>query len=446
MIKKKDNLEYEFLPAALEIIETPPSPVGKLIVWIIFAIFASAILWSYLGTVDEVAVARGKLVPDGRLKVIQPVEEGVVQAIYIKEGERVKKGELLVELDSTMKETDVDALKSKLAVTKVEKEILKSELAGVSIDSVMSKFKEELKEIGIDDRQNLYSLNRARNTEYMEKSESLKLAITQKETENSIANTNLVKLENRYSQLKEEESSLKYLYDIGSIPKRKWLDKKNELMAAEKEYEAQKDIAVQSKDSIEEAKKSLKNYEKERETNILNQIVEKDKMISELESSLAKAKKSYDLQKLVSPVDGVVNGLSLSTIGGVVTPAQPIMTIVPDNTPLTVEASVLNKDIGFVKVGQKTELKLDTFPFQKYGTINGVVTAISPDAFEDEKIGLIYKIKIEPEREYIMANGKKVNLTAGMSLNAEIKTGKRRIIEFFLSPVMQSLDESLKLR
>ncbi len=138
--------------------------------------------------------------------------------------------------------------------------------------------------------------------------------------------------------------------------------------------------------------------------------------------------------------------MSLSTIGGVVTPAQPIMTIVPDNTPLTVEASVLNKDIGFVKVGQKAELKLDTFPFQKYGTINGLVTAISPDAFEDEKIGLIYKIKIEPEREYIMANGKKVNLTAGMSLNAEIKTGKRRIIEFFLSPVMQSLDESLKLR
>ena len=295
MIKKKDNLEYEFLPAALEIIETPPSPAGKLIVWIIFAIFASAILWSYLGTVDEVAVARGKLVPDGRLKVIQPVEEGVVQAIYIKEGESVKKGELLFELDSTMKETDVDALRSKLAVTKVEKEILKSELAGVSIESVMSKFKEELKEIGIDDRQNLYSLNRARTTEYIEKSESLKLAITQKETENSIANTNLVKLENRYTQLKEEESSLKYLYDIGSIPKRKWLDKKNELMAAEKEYEAQKDILVQSKDSIEEAKKSLKNYEKERETNILNQIVEKDKMISELESSLAKAKKSYDL-------------------------------------------------------------------------------------------------------------------------------------------------------
>jgi hemolysin D len=152
------------------------------------------------------------------------------------------------------------------------------------------------------------------------------------------------------------------------------------------------------------------------------------------------------LERLYSPVNGTVHGLATHTIGGVVTSAQPIITIVPDGTPLIVEAMALNQDIGFIQVGQKAELKLDTFPFQKYGTIEAELSYVSPDAQEDQKIGLVYKIKLKPKRFTIRVRDKDVSLSPGMAVTAEIKTGERRVIEFFISPFIKYVDESLTLR
>ena len=208
---------------------------------------------------------------------------------------------------------------------------------------------------------------------------------------------------------------MKYLYNLGSVAKRKWKDKEQELYSTQKEYEAQQAAVIQAKDKIEEAKRNLASIEKEKNTGIINLIVEKEKLINETESSLSKAEKSYEFQRLVSPVDGTINGLSAHTIGGIVTPSQPILTIVPDDTPIIVEANVTNQDIGFIRVGQEVEIKTDTFPFQKYGTIDGKVVSISPDAFEDEKIGLVYKIKVEIKKREIRVKGKNVKLTTRIS-------------------------------
>ena len=122
------------------------------------------------------------------------------------------------------------------------------------------------------------------------------------------------------------------------------------------------------------------------------------------------------------------------------------MSIVPNDTPLIVEASLLNKDVGFVEVGQEASVKIDTFPFQKYGTVKGKIESISPDAFEDEKLGTVYKMKVSLEKQSMMVNGKNVHIVPGMTVSAEIKTGERRIIEFFLEPIIRYADESLKLR
>ena len=161
---------------------------------------------------------------------------------------------------------------------------------------------------------------------------------------------------------------------------------------------------------------------------------------------MIKANKRTDLERLYSPVDGTVHGLASHTIGGVVTPAQPVVTIVPEGTPLIVEAMLLNSDIGFVKTGQEAEVKFDTFPFQKYGIVKGSVTWLSPDAVEDDKLGLVYKMKVEMERQSINIDGMDTLLASGMSLSVEVKTGKRKIMEFFLSPIVKYTKESLTLR
>jgi hypothetical protein len=195
----------------------------------------------------------------------------------------------------------------------------------------------------------------------------------------------------------------------------------------------------------EEARKNLDAFKREREKGIIGDIVEREKTISAMEGEVIKAKKRYELEQLCSPVDGTVHGISSYTIGGVVTPAQPIVTIVPDGTPLIVEAMALNKDIGFLKVGQEAEVKFDTFPFQKYGTIKERVSSISPDAFEDEKLGSVYKIRAELEKLSLMVDGRNGPVSPGMTVAVEVKTGKRRIIEFFLSPIVKYAKESLTL-
>ena len=493
-LKRDDRLRYEFLPAALEISETPPAPLGRAVIWIVFLIVGAAILWAYIGKVDEVAVGRGKVVPAGRVKVIQPAMEGIITAIHVTEGQPVKKGQLLIELDRTMKETDVEGLQKSIDTAKLEIELLKKVSSESDLEKAVlsSDLEDEIKN-------DLLEFVQAKESEYSTRQESLKLAVDQSEEQLKIAEYDLKKLENKLiisnekaeslenivktggveaANLVKMEESIKRLYESGSVAKNEWLAKHNELTLAQKEYEAQKIRAAREKVTLEseqnnandevalaekeiqiqkirvrqaesrlkETKNSINSLEKERSTSTLSLIVEKNRQISELESSLEKIRKGMEFQSLYAPEDGTVQGMASNTIGGVVTPAQPVMSIVPNDTPLIVEASLLNKDVGFVEVGQEASVKIDTFPFQKYGTVKGKIESISPDAFEDEKLGTVYKMKVSLEKQSMMVNGKNVHIVPGMTVSAEIKTGERRIIEFFLEPIIRYADESLKLR
>lgn len=439
---ENDRLEYEFLPHALEIEETPPKRTSRILIWIIFSIMVATFLWAYLGRVDEVAVARGKIVPDGRIKIIQPVETGVIRAIHVTEGQRVKEGQLLIELDPTIKQADAESSAKALNIQMANKERLIRELNGgmerpsgnmpadvhPEIAQLQKKFKE------------------AREAEFQAKEDAQRSVIAQREKAIQVARAILTKLEKVCAVTREEEAAYRAVGDKGYIAKLVVLGKQKELFSAEQELEAQKGTLAQTLDSLEEARKTLAALRKERERLILNDILESEKNITSVEGEAIKARKMFELERLCSPVDGTVHGLSLYTIGGVVTSAQPVVTIVPEGTPLIIEASILNKDIGFVKTGQEAEIKMDTFPFQKYGTIVGNVTAVSPDAFDDEKQGPIYKVKVGMNSWTMVVDGKKIPLVPGMTASVEIKTDKRTILEFFMSPLVKYADESLTLR
>ncbi len=441
---KGDNLEYEFLPPALEIEETPPSPARRVLIWAIFAMLILTFLWSYFGKVDEVAVARGKVIPDGRVKVIQPMETGVIKAIHVEEGQRVKEGQMLIELDPTIKQADVASTAKALSIHVTDKERLMEELNGEKTGNRQEAIGNGRKAKGIFELQN--KLKEARESEYKAREDALRLIISQRENALFAAEAILTKLEKTYAILKEQEDAYRNLYKHEYISKMDLLNKQMEFHSAEQELEAQKRIARQAKDSLEEARKNLDALKKEREKGILSDIVDREKSITAIEGEVIKAKKRYELERLCSPVAGTVHGLASYTVGGVVTPAQPIVTVVPEGTPLIIEVMALNKDIGFLKVGQEAEVKLDTFPFQKYGTIKGKVAFISPDAFEDEKLGSVYKMKVELEKASINVDGNGIPVSPGMAVTVEVKTNKRRIIEFFLSPIVKYAKESLTLR
>ncbi len=179
----------------------------------------------------------------------------------------------------------------------------------------------------------------------------------------------------------------------------------------------------------------------------LDRLREAEQKMDALAQEQIKADSRSGLMRLTAPVAGTVQQLAVHTVGGVVTPAQPLLVIVPGDNPLEVEAFfVENKDIGFVRAGQTAEVKVETFNFTKYGTLRGTVTQVSGDAIQDEKRGLVYAARVKLDRTTLNVDGKTVSLSPGMAVTAEIKTGKRRVIEYFLSPLMQVGDESLRER
>ncbi|MFD0675235.1 HlyD family type I secretion periplasmic adaptor subunit [Cohnella sp. GCM10027633] len=437
---KRDRLEYEFLPDAIELEQSPPSPLGRVLIWLLGVLFLSCIVWACIGEVDEVAVARGRVMPDGKIQVIQPLEQGVVKEIHVKEGQRVIRGQLLMELDSATTQADIDNLEKELFIAGLEKDMAIAESQGKSIQMNAGK---------LDDIEYAFEflliqqkLMAARAQEYGSRHYSLQLVVNQREHELDIAKSNMESLEKK-KRLLEMERNLEQPEAQNSV----------DLLNADSElYEAERNISVQSSEmsrnqkSLDEAKANLETLKYEREKQILDELIQKEKAYSNLEAELLKSKKRLEFQHLVSPVDGTIHGVSSYTIGGVVTSAQPVITIVPELTPLVIETNILNQDIGFIKTGQTVTVKIDTFPFQKYGSLEGKIEYISPDVFEDERLGLVFKARVALHETIFNVNGQNVPVGPGMTATVEVETGRRKIIEFFLSPIIKYADESLKLR
>jgi hemolysin D len=170
------------------------------------------------------------------------------------------------------------------------------------------------------------------------------------------------------------------------------------------------------------------------------------KQINQLEANREQILFSNQKQKITAPCDGYVDKLLTHTIGGVVTPAEKLIALTPVEKPLVIKAQVLNRDIGFIKVGMPVSIKIDTFESQKYGILDGKVKSISQNSIVDEKLGPIYEVYITPITKTFIVDGQEKDIATGMTLNAEININKRRIIDFFIYPLIKYMDEGISVR
>lgn len=443
---KKDRLDYEFLPAAIEVEETPPRPMGRWLIWLIVLLFTAAIIWSYLSKVDEVATARGKFIPDGHTKVVQPLEGGIINAIRVEEGQHVEKGEVLIELDTIALEADIDSLQKERFLSDVQQGMLEAELNGEAYAGSAEGASTE-QQLSSEEIMNMQTrLRQARENEYASNLEAAELLVSQRAQTVELEEAALTGLEQNY-ELDSLESfeSANNPEESAVTDSMALLQADNKLRQSEQEMDQQKQKIAQAEDALAEAKANKQALIEQRDRAVLDQMVANEKDRYRLDSELAKAEKKAQEQQLLSPVAGTVHGISSYTVGGVATAAQAVISVVPDDTPLIVEATVSNQDIGFIREGQEANVKVDTFPFQKYGYLSGKVVFVSPDAFDDEKVGPVFKAKVELSSN-TTNRGQQIKLTPGMSVTVEAKTGKRRVIDFFLSPIKKMADESFKLR
>lgn len=368
--------ELEFMPAVLEIQDSPPSPAGRSIIFLIIGLFTAALLWSVFGHIDIVAVAQGKIIPSDYSKVIQPLDSGVIKKIHVREGKHVKSGDVLIELDPTTTGADRE---------RYSNEYLSAMTEVARLQALITDKNDFTPPLGANPVFVKIQRNRLRDQ------------LTE------------------YRALQNQAEAYKNLYDKQLVSRMQYLEADRTRAQKAQEHAAE----------YSEAKTRAHSLAQE----------------------LAKAENRTSQQTLTAPIDGVVQQLAVHTVGGVVTPAQQLMVIAPREGDLEVEAWIENKDIGFVNAEQEAEVKVEAFPFTRYGVIDGKVLTLSKDAVPIEKVGLVYTARVNLAKSTIrVENNKEVFLSPGMNVTVEIKTGQRRLIEYFLSPLLQASKESIRER
>ena len=442
---KRDRLQYEFLPAAEEIVETPAAPLGALVVWLVTLLLIVTLVWSYFGRIDIVAVANGKISTEGSTKIIQPAIPGVVTSIDVHEGQHVKKGETLLALDKTTAEKDVATVSQSLNTARVERDILRRLAVGGNTDEIINnadlpdETKAMLRQFAVSQTTLSTARQQAVNGTISNYQQQLQF---NQQAKNQLE-TNAQNLKNRKAEIEKQlpnanpVDKLRLQNELTSIDQR--------ITSADSAVLGQNQQLLQSQSALTQAQNQSQTQTAETNSAFNNQIITAEKRIIELENNLVKAKQILAQTTITAPVDGTVLSLTVKTIGGVVNAGQQLAQIVPEKVPLYVDAALDNQDVGFVKPGQRVVVKVATYPFQRYGYLEGTVENISPDAIQDDKKGLIYKAKIKLNDDK-SSKQNQLKLLPGMNISAEITTGQRRIIEFFLDPLMTKADESLKVR
>jgi hemolysin D len=461
---RRGTHELAFLPAALEIVETPPSPTGRAIGATIIALFFAAVVWACLGSVDIVATAPGKIIPSGRTKVIQPFETGVVRAIHVRDGQAVKTGDVLIELDATMNAAELEHLKSDLVAAELDVARLRAALAGDANPLEDFRPPEGASPALIEmTRRFLIS----QTAEQQAKLAALDRQLAQKEAERATVAATIGKLEATIPLLGERVEVRKHLYDKALGSKLTYLTEYQDYVGQQQELLVQKSRYREAEAAVAALTETRAQTAAEYRRTRFEELTKAEQKAAGLAQDVIKAERRTTLQVLTAPVDGVVQQLAVHTNGGVVTPAQALLVVVPLDSHLEIEAMVSNRDIGFVHVGQQVEIKVDTFNFTRYGLLHGEVLNVSQDAITREKPPdksnekapgaepatsepkgqeLNYAARVSLDRTQMQLEDKLVNLSPGMAVTAEIKTGSRRIISYLLSPLVRYKQEVLRER
>jgi hemolysin D len=457
--------EVAFLPAALEIVETPASPLGRAIALTITALLLFALAWATIGVVDIVVSAPGKIIPSGRSKVVQPFEAGVVRAIRVQDGQAVAAGDVLIELDPTINEAQRNHLQGDLIAAELDVARLNAALsdradptadfhppAAASPDLVATQRQFLIDQV-TEHRARLAALDRQEAQKAAERS-TIAAAIEQIETINPV--------------VQERADIRKVLYDHQTGSRLNYLDALQAVLESRKDLALQQGRLREAEQALAAVTQTRAQTEAEFRRTIHGEFVEAERKAAGLAQDLSKAERLATLQVLTAPVAGVVQQLAVHTIGGVVSPGQTLLVIVPSDGRLEIDALVANRDVGFVQAGQAAEIKVDTFNFTRYGVIHGTVLDVSRDSIVHERSletgrnrrdagaenessepagqELAYTARVALDRTQMQVDGRTVDLAPGLAVTVEIKTGTRRIISYLLSPLLRYQQESLHER
>ena len=472
---KSTRADQEFLPAALEILERPPSPAGMAIMGAIGLLAVLAVIWSYFGRIDVIATAQGKIQPTGRVKVIQPLETGKVVALNVQNGQHVAAGAVLAELDAAEAAADEASYAAGLSSYRAEIARRRTAIAKVEAGDITSTRIIDWSQA--DPGRSIPALIRQREERNLAGDlgqlsgaiGSLAAQLNAKKLEQASLSDTIASQARLIAILQERVNIRSDLVDKQSGTKSAVLDARESLMTQQTNLFVQKG---QLSTAVGAAKVLESDIGKTRDTFVAEnsqKLADAERQADDLQQKLAKARSRLQHMSLSSPISGTVQALTLTTIGQVVTTSEELMRVVPDGGDIEIEAYLPNKDIGFVKTGQEAVIKVESFPFTRYGTITAKVIRVATDAIPEPDAvqteggpsrqqrpgafagaqrtqNLVFPITLQLSQAQIMADGVMVNLSPGMAVSVEVQTGRRRILEYLFSPLVEVSSEAMHER
>ncbi|MBF6992616.1 MULTISPECIES: HlyD family type I secretion periplasmic adaptor subunit [Cupriavidus] len=418
----------------------PAGKAGKISL-MVCGMAAIALAYAVFARMDVVVSAQGKIIPSGKSKVVQPLEAGVVRQIYVRDGQKVKAGDVLIELDPTTTAADRDRLQRDHWEAEAEVQRLTALLDGKATMRPIEGLPDDI-------ARTQRALLTSALAEHRAKMAALDAEIARKRADRDGAAASLEQIRESLPLVTKKNDMREELVKTGHIAETGLIETRLELINLKKELALQTNRLAEAGAGLNAAHQQRAQAVAEFTARHSAELAEQSRKAATAELELVKARQRRDLQILRAPIDGVVQQLAVTTVGGVVTQAQPVATVVPENTALEVDAQVQNKDIGYVKPGQRVITKVETFDFTRFGYIEGQVQWVGTDAVNDQKLGPIYPVRIRLAEQATpnSVNGRKGTLTPGMSVTADIRVDERRMISYFLSPLLRYKDEALRER
>jgi len=456
--------EAAFMPAALSLQATPPHPAPRRALWAIMGLFSIALAWACLGQVDIVAVASGRIVVSQGSKLIQPLEASVIKAIRVKDGDKVKAGQVLVELDATVAQADNSRVTQERAGALSEAWRTQALLKALAKGDAPALPREAMDADTTLPQATADMMRAQLQAEWGNiKAQRAKLAadIDAKNAELSTVREQIAKLKTTLPLVQRREDDFDTLAKQGFVSQHAGQDRTRDRLEMEQDLATLRARREETKAAIAQAEQARSAWLADTLNTLNERHAKAEQQQLQLKAEGEKASQRERLTSLTAPVNGTVQQLAIHTAGGVVTPAQVLLVVVPDQAQVTADVTLENKDVGFVKLDQAAEVKLETFPYTRYGTVPAKVTTITADAVmqearpaqadKDGKMqpasgGAVFPATLTLAQHTLNVDGKPIRLMPGMNVTAEIKTGHRRVIDYLLSPVQTYAQESLRER
>ena len=431
--KRLSQKDYEFMNSlSAAVLQVTPSKLRVVLYFWIVSII-SAIIWANFALIDEIVRGDGEIIPSSENQIIQNLEGGIIENILVVEGQSVEKGQVLVKIDNQKSQSSFSS--NNIKADALEAKIVRLKAESNAYDfKVSKKLMERIPEF-VKNEKSLYITNQKK---LKSKINALNEQLIQRKNELFEARSKLLHLKKSLDMIQKEVRMTKPMVLRGVSSKVDFLKLQREENKIAQEYDSVKKSIPRLKAAINEVK-SNKN-----EVSYLFRSEAKVKLnetIAELETLRANSTALEDqvARTIVrSPMKGIVQELFVHTIGGVIRPGADIIEIVPSDQTLLVEVKIKPSDIAFIYVGQKSKVKFSAYDFSIYGGLTGEVIYVSPDTIKDEKDKVFYTVRIKTDKNYMERNGKHLKIIPGMTVNVDIMTGKKSVLDYILKPILKT--------